>query len=47
MFSIQGYILRSMDRSITITVYALSIKEAQKIGKEKTGVDMYFRGYAD
>ena len=47
MFSIQGYIMRSLDRQTVITVQAINVKDAKKIAKDKTGVDMYFKGYAE
>ncbi len=47
--SIKGYKMVTLfkDGNQKTIVYALSIKDAQRILKQDTGLDWYFKGYAD
>ena len=48
-YAIKGYVMvtLSKDGNQKTIVYALSIAEAQRILKQETGLDWYFKGYAD
>ena len=47
--SIKGYkmVTLSKDGNQKIIVYALSIADATRILKQKTGLDWYFKGYVE
>ena len=47
--SIKGYVMvtLSKDGNQKTIAYALSIAEAQRILKQETGLDWYFKGYTD
>ena len=48
-YAVKGYVMvtLSKDGNKKTIVYALSIAEAQRILKQETGLDWYFKGYAD
>ncbi len=47
--SIKGFVMVTLSKygNQKTTVYALSIKDAGRILKQQTGLDWYFKGYAD
>ncbi len=48
-YSVKGYVMvtLSKDGNQKTTVYALSIADAQRILKQETGLDWYFKGYTE
>ena len=48
-FSVKGYVMvtTSKDGNQKTIIYALSIAEARRILKQETGLDWYFKGYAE
>ncbi len=48
-YSVKGYIMvtLSKDGNQKTVVYALSIQDAQRILKQETGLDWYFKGYEE
>ena len=49
MYSVKGYVMvtLSKDGNQKTIVYALSISDARSILKQQTGLDWYFKGYAE
>ena len=47
--SIKGYVMATLstDGNKKTIVYALSIKDAQRILKQQTSLDWYFKGYEE
>ena len=48
-YSVKGYamVTASKDGNQKTIIYALSIAEAQRILKQQTGMDWYFKGYTE